>query len=97
MTHSDDAGLVLPPAVAPTQVVLVPISPKGPALTLTLTLTLTQVVLVPISPKGPEKAPEQHAELMGFVDKAFFALKAAGVRAHVDTRFNMKPGAKFYE
>ena len=30
MTHSDDAGLVLPPAVAPTQVVVVPISPKGP-------------------------------------------------------------------
>ena len=30
MTHSDDQGLVLPPNVAPTQVVLVPISPKGP-------------------------------------------------------------------
>jgi prolyl-tRNA synthetase len=30
MTHSDDAGLVLPPAIAPEQVVLVPISPKGP-------------------------------------------------------------------
>jgi len=74
MTHSDDAGLVLPPAVAP-----------------------TQVVLVPISPKGPEKAPEQHAELMAFVGKAHAALKAAGVRTHVDTRFNMKPGGKFYE
>ena len=30
MSHSDDAGLVLPPAVAPTQAVVVPISPKGP-------------------------------------------------------------------
>merc|ERR1719291_1099549 len=29
MSHSDDAGLVLPPRVAPTQVVVVPIS-KGP-------------------------------------------------------------------
>eukprot|EP00542_Grammatophora_oceanica_P019813 CAMPEP_0194048850 /NCGR_PEP_ID=MMETSP0009_2-20130614/28750_1 /TAXON_ID=210454 /ORGANISM="Grammatophora oceanica, Strain CCMP 410" /LENGTH=641 /DNA_ID=CAMNT_0038694857 /DNA_START=60 /DNA_END=1985 /DNA_ORIENTATION=+ len=28
MTHSDDAGLVLPPKVAPTQVVIVPIAPK---------------------------------------------------------------------
>lgn len=28
MTHSDDSGLVLPPAVAPVQVVIVPI-PKG--------------------------------------------------------------------
>merc|ERR1712127_900160 len=28
MTHSDDAGLVLPPKVAPVQVVIVPIIPK---------------------------------------------------------------------
>jgi prolyl-tRNA synthetase len=28
MTHSDDAGLVLPPKVAPVQVVIVPIAPK---------------------------------------------------------------------
>ena len=28
MTHSDDAGLVLPPKVAPTQVIIVPIQPK---------------------------------------------------------------------
>jgi len=74
MTHSDDAGLVLPPKVAP-----------------------MQVVFVPISPKGPEKAPEQHAELMAFVDKAVCALRDAGVRVHVDTRFNLKPGNKFYE
>jgi len=74
MTHSDDLGLVLPPAVAP-----------------------QQVVLVPISPKGPDKDPEGHAALMKHVDEAFFALKKAGMRPHVDTRFNMKPGAKFYE
>ena len=52
---------------------------------------------MPISPKGPEKAPEQHAELMGFVDKAVAALRKEGTRVHVDTRFNLKPGAKFYE
>ena len=52
---------------------------------------------MPISPKGPVKAPEQHAELMAFVDRAVGALRAAGVRTHVDTRFNMKPGAKFFE
>ena len=74
MTHSDDQGLVLPPAVAP-----------------------TQVILVPISPKGPVKAPEQHAELMEFVDKAKASLMKAGVRVQVDTRWNMKPGPKFYE
>lgn len=34
MTHSDDQGLVLPPAVAPTQVVLLPVGPwkKNPAI-----------------------------------------------------------------
>jgi len=74
MTHSDDAGLVLPPRVAP-----------------------IQVVIVPISPKGPEKAPEQHAELMAYVDRAVADLKAQGVRVQVDTRWNMKPGPKFYE
>ena len=74
MTHSDDQGLVLPPSVAP-----------------------TQVVVVPISPKGPEKAPEQHAELMDFVDKAVDTLKAAGIRTKVDERWNLKPGPKFFE
>jgi prolyl-tRNA synthetase len=74
MTHSDDAGLVLPPAVAP-----------------------VQVVVVPISPKGPEKAPEQHAELMSFVDQAVDKLKAAGIRVQVDTRWHMNNGPKFFE
>ena len=74
MTHSDDQGLVLPPNVAP-----------------------TQVVLVPISPKGPEKAPEQHAELMEFVDDAVARLEAEGLRVKVDERWNMKPGPKFFE
>jgi hypothetical protein len=33
--------------------------------------------------EGPEKAPEQHAELMAFVDKAVGQLKAQGVRTQV--------------
>ena len=71
MSHSDDSGLVLPPAVAP-----------------------TQAVVVPISPKGPVKDPEGHAELMVFVDEAVASLRAAGVRVHVDERWNLKPGNK---
>ena len=71
MSHSDDSGLVLPPAVAP-----------------------TQAVVVPISPKGPIKDPEGHAELMVFVDEAVKELRAAGVRVHVDERWNLKPGNK---
>jgi len=74
MTHSDDQGLVLPPHIAP-----------------------TQVVFVPISPKGPDKDPEGHAALMEYVLDAVAELKRAGVRVHVDTRFNLRPGNKFYE
>jgi len=73
MTHSDDAGLVLPPAIAPMQVVVVPIS------------------------KGEEKAPEEHAALMEFVDKAVGLMEASGVRVHVDTRFSLRPGNKYFE
>jgi prolyl-tRNA synthetase len=74
MTHSDDLGLVLPPRVAP-----------------------TQVVVVPISPKGPEKDPEAHAKVMDFVDAAVERMRSDGIRVQVDTRWNMKPGRKFYE
>jgi len=74
MTHSDDLGLVIPPAVAP-----------------------TQAVVVPISPKGPEKDPEGHAALMEFVNDAVATMRAAGVRVQVDTRFNLRPGPKFFE
>uniref|UniRef100_A0A7S3FCH0 proline--tRNA ligase n=1 Tax=Haptolina ericina TaxID=156174 RepID=A0A7S3FCH0_9EUKA len=74
MTHSDDKGLVLPPKVAP-----------------------SQVVVVPISPKGPDKAPEEHAALMEYINGAVAEMRAAGVRVHVDTRFRLKPGNKFYE
>jgi len=73
MSHSDDSGLVLPPAVAPTQAVVVPISP------------------------GPDKQPEQHAELMAFVDAQVASMRAAGVRVSIDTRWNVRPGPKFFE
>ena len=73
MSHSDDNGLVLPPAVAPIQVVVVPIS------------------------KGPEKAPEEHAELMGFVDRAVESMRKEKIRVHVDERYALRPGNKYFE
>ena len=73
MTHADDTGLVLPPAVAPVQVVIVPIS------------------------KGADKAPAEHAALMAFVARAEAALREARVRVHVDTRFELRPGTKYFE
>jgi prolyl-tRNA synthetase len=69
MTHGDDAGLIMPPRLAPIQVVIVPIYRSDEERTLT-----------------GEKA-------RAVAD----ALRAAGVRVHVDARDNMKPGPKFYE
>jgi prolyl-tRNA synthetase len=69
MAHSDDAGLVLPPRVAPIQAVIVPIYRKG----------------------------EEKAAVMAHADKAHEALRAAGVRVRVDSRDEVKPGAKYFE
>lgn len=70
MTHSDDKGLVLPPRVAPVQVVIVPIT----------------------KPAGPD-----HERLMARVAELETALKAANIRVKVDHRYEMRPGAKYFE
>ena len=67
MTHSDDTGLVLPPAIAPVQVVLTPIW-KGDA---------------------------ERAEVVAFAEGVAARLK--GLRVKVDTRDQLKPGAKYFE
>jgi prolyl-tRNA synthetase len=68
MTHGDDSGLILPPKVAPYQVVIVPIPPrKG---------DVNEAVL----PKARE------------VQKA---LRASGVRVHLDDRDTQQPGFKY--
>lgn len=70
MTHSDDKGLVLPPRVAPVQVVIVPIT----------------------KPAGPD-----HERLMARVAQLEAALKAASIRVKVDHRYEVRPGAKYFE
>src|SRR5262252_8453805 len=68
MTHGDDSGLILPPRVAPYQVVIVPIPPrKG---------DWSEAVL----PKARAVAD---------------ALRAGGVRVHVDDRDTQQPGFKY--
>ncbi len=69
MAHGDDAGLVLPPRVAPHQVVIVPIwkSEEGRVLVLDACAPLRDRLL------------------------------DLGVRAHLDERDTVSPGAKFYE
>ncbi|GAB5362048.1 hypothetical protein AAMO2058_000764700 [Amorphochlora amoebiformis] len=67
MTHSDDNGLVLPPKIAPIQVVVIPI----------------------VKASGGEEVNE-------FVQELTSRLRAAGIRAHIDDRPGMRPGAKYY-
>jgi prolyl-tRNA synthetase len=69
MTHGDDAGIVVPPRLAPTQVVVVPIFRNDEE--------RTAVV---------EKAHQLEARM-----------SQVGVRARVDARDHLNPGAKFYE
>ena len=69
MTHGDDAGLVLPPKLAPYQVVITPIW----------------------------KSDDQRALMLEKADQVAGALRADGVRVHIDQRDNMSPGAKFWE
>jgi len=70
MTHSDDKGLVLPPPVAPVQVVIVPIT-KG--------------------------SGEEHEAVLRYAEGIAATLKAGRVRVRVDSRSNMRPGAKYFE
>jgi prolyl-tRNA synthetase len=72
MTHSDDKGLVLPPRVAPIQVVIVPIT------------------------KGPQSGAE-HEAVVAQAEHLAASLRAASVRVKVDTRYDMRPGVKYFE
>lgn len=68
MTHSDDKGLVLPPAIAPEEVVIVPIYKN-----------------------------DNKAAVLGYAEKTLTALKAAGIRAVLDSDDSSSPGWKFAE
>ncbi len=70
MTHGDDDGIVVPPRLAPAQVVIVPIA-KG----------------------GDAKAAAIHHK----ADELRGMLVDQQVRARVDHRDHLSPGAKFYE
>ena len=68
MTHGDDSGLILPPRIAPHQVVIVPIPPR----------------------KG-----DVNEAVLPAARKVQEALRAAGVRTHLDDRDTQLPGFKY--
>jgi prolyl-tRNA synthetase len=68
MTHGDDNGLVIPPRLAPTQVVIIPIL-----------------------------AGEETSEVLAKADEVLDQLKNTGVRARIDNRDHLSPGAKYFE
>ena len=69
MTHGDDNGIVVPPWLAPTQVVIVPIY----------------------------RSDEERALVLEKANAVAARLKQDQVRVHIDSRDNMKPGAKYYD
>ncbi|MGW8267936.1 MAG: proline--tRNA ligase, partial [Longimicrobiales bacterium] len=69
LTHGDDVGIVVPPRLAPTQVVVIPIWRKE----------------------------EEGAAVKEKAGQVASRLKDAGVRAKVDAREHLTPGAKFWE
>jgi prolyl-tRNA synthetase len=68
MTHGDESGLVLPPTVAPYQVVIVPIPPR----------------------KG-----DWNEAVLPKTREVLAALRASGIRAHLDDRDTQQPGFKY--
>src|SRR6185503_6883262 len=68
MSHGDDSGLILPPKVAPYQVVIVPIPPR----------------------KG-----DWNESVLPKAREVQQALRAAGVRVHLDDRDTQQPGFKY--
>ena len=51
-----------------------------------------QVVIVPI-----HRTDEERADVLAAADRLLKELRAGGIRAHLDARDGMKPGAKYYE
>jgi len=82
MTHSDDVGVVLPPAVAPTQVVIVPMLPKAPK----------------SGPAGAGDADRERAaeSVLAAARAACDQLQAAGLRVELCLDVHSMPGARFY-
>eukprot|EP00600_Ochromonadales_sp_CCMP1393_P013100 CAMPEP_0175005516 /NCGR_PEP_ID=MMETSP0005-20121125/5357_1 /TAXON_ID=420556 /ORGANISM="Ochromonas sp., Strain CCMP1393" /LENGTH=626 /DNA_ID=CAMNT_0016260771 /DNA_START=231 /DNA_END=2111 /DNA_ORIENTATION=+ len=98
MTHSDDKGLVLPPPVAPVQVVIEPITKgSGPAPAPASGSGTAGSGSSDSSSSGSSSGSSDHEQVMAKVERLRASLRAAGVRVRVDDRPNMRPGAKYFE
>eukprot|EP00434_Breviolum_minutum_P024719 symbB.v1.2.021832.t1/scaffold1911.1/size96319/1 len=89
MVHSDDNGLVMPPALAAFQVVIVPLYAKDPDQQVAfdaLVSLLSYFVCFFCKAAVLDAAAALRKDLT-----------ATGIRVHVDDRLSMKPGAKYFE
>lgn len=89
MTHSDDKGLVLPPRVAETQVIIIPVG-----------LTAKYVRLKPLlldctNNFSQRSSDEDRAKIDTALDDLVSTLESVGVRAKSDKRSGYSPGWKF--
>jgi len=95
MSHSDDKGLVLPPRLAPTKAVMVPIYKKKTKTTLDIT-PIPAVARQGQTLSGKVEAlPDQEQDEQARVLEAAHRI-AKDIGAKVDDREGMTPGAKFF-
>ncbi len=92
MSHSDDTGLVLPPAVAPVQVVLMPIAPSSAASAAASGANKAKKSDATTAPSVPA------SEMIARCESVAAALRASsGLRVVVDSDIDTPPGARFYK
>ena len=85
MTHSDDVGLVLPPAVAPTQVVIVPMLPKAP-----------KSGAASATGAGDADRARAAESVLAAARAACDQLRVAGLRVELCLDVHSMPGARFF-
>jgi prolyl-tRNA synthetase len=97
MSHSDDLGLVLPPNVAPVQVVIIPFVPGAKK-----NKKKQQEAAAGEGGEADPAKPAQPAQpaqppVLAVAHLIQQQLRTAGLRAEVDDRAHVRPGAKFFE
>ena len=89
MSHSDDVGLVLPPAVAPTQVVIVPILRGGSG-------KRSGGAVASGAASGGSSSSSSSEAILAIAKQVQATLSSIGIRIAVDDDIHDSPGSRFY-